>query len=232
MTYRPFDSFLEEYRTVLPSSCTSEWNFRFQLAVWLDGIMYYSFLQYSEEGHRVLSRTGVLDRVRRLNVDLVEVQRNAKPPVCKLADYHKEKYKQQIKEKDRAESKVITVSIALATHYQIKTAWLPSVLLADAYPLQFAYVCTLQVSFSKVFAHRFKSFFHDQIIAEIIFRMNNFEWKVPRQNGHLQPIGMEVLQNRLRLQDSDLVFVAIKNPSEIRLLVLSSDRSEKMCFWF
>ncbi|KAI8535012.1 hypothetical protein RHMOL_Rhmol10G0141800 [Rhododendron molle] len=31
----------------------------------------------------------------------------AKPPVCKLADYHKEKYKQQIKEKDGAKSKVM-----------------------------------------------------------------------------------------------------------------------------
>ncbi|KAI8532723.1 hypothetical protein RHMOL_Rhmol11G0235600 [Rhododendron molle] len=62
--------------------------------------------------------------------------------------------------------------------------------------------------------------------------MNNFEWKVPRQNGHLQPIGMEILQNRLRLQDSDLVFVAIKDSSDIRLLVLSSDGYEKMYFWF
>lgn len=50
MTYRPFDSFLQDYRTVLPSSRALEWNFRFQLATWLDGIVYYSFLQYSEEG--------------------------------------------------------------------------------------------------------------------------------------------------------------------------------------
>lgn len=49
MTYRPFDSFLQDYRTVLPSSRALEWNFRFQLAAWLDGIVYYSFLQYSEE---------------------------------------------------------------------------------------------------------------------------------------------------------------------------------------
>ncbi|KAI8527979.1 hypothetical protein RHMOL_Rhmol12G0116700 [Rhododendron molle] len=108
---------------------------------------------------------------------------------------------------------------------QIKTAWLPSVLLADAYPLQFAYVCTPQVSFSQVFAHRFKSFFHHQTIAEIVFSMNNFEWNVPRQNGRLQPIG---IQNRLRLQDSDLVFVAVKDPSDIRLLVLSSYGYDRM----
>ncbi|KAI8534344.1 hypothetical protein RHMOL_Rhmol10G0082700 [Rhododendron molle] len=48
MTYRPYDSFLEDY--LLPSACVLECNFRFQLAKWLDGIVYYSFLQYSEEG--------------------------------------------------------------------------------------------------------------------------------------------------------------------------------------
>ncbi|KAI8567373.1 hypothetical protein RHMOL_Rhmol02G0117100 [Rhododendron molle] len=52
------------------------------------------------------------------------------------------------------------------------------------------------------------------------------------QNGHLQPIGMEVLQDGLRIQDSDLIFVAVKDPSDIRLFVLSSDGSEKMYFWF
>ncbi|KAI8553984.1 hypothetical protein RHMOL_Rhmol05G0061300 [Rhododendron molle] len=59
----------------------------------------------TEEGHYVVSRREALERARHLNLDLVEVQRNAKPPVCKLMDYHKEKYKQQIKEKDRAKSK-------------------------------------------------------------------------------------------------------------------------------
>ncbi|KAF7137816.1 hypothetical protein RHSIM_Rhsim07G0148600 [Rhododendron simsii] len=50
MIYRPLDSFLEDYRTLLPSGSALEWNFRFQLAAWLDGIVYYSFLQYSQEG--------------------------------------------------------------------------------------------------------------------------------------------------------------------------------------
>ena len=36
----------------------------------------------------------------------LQVQRNANPPVCKLMDFHREKYKQQLKEKDRAKSKV------------------------------------------------------------------------------------------------------------------------------
>ncbi|KAG5540819.1 hypothetical protein RHGRI_020899 [Rhododendron griersonianum] len=39
----------------------------------------------------------------------------------------------------------------------IKTAWLPSVLLADAYPLQFAYVCTQQMSFNQLLLSDAKS---------------------------------------------------------------------------
>ncbi|GFZ00513.1 hypothetical protein Acr_14g0001480 [Actinidia rufa] len=59
----------------------------------------------TEEGHYVLSRREALERARCLDLDLVEVQRNAKPPVCKIMDYHKEKYKQQVKDKDRCKSK-------------------------------------------------------------------------------------------------------------------------------
>ncbi|KAL7206984.1 hypothetical protein ACSBR2_019641 [Camellia fascicularis] len=59
----------------------------------------------SDEGHNVVSRREALECARIRNLDLVEVQRNAKPSVCKLMDYHKEKYNQQVKEKDRAKSK-------------------------------------------------------------------------------------------------------------------------------
>ncbi|KAL4562035.1 hypothetical protein LXL04_034224 [Taraxacum kok-saghyz] len=38
---------------------------------------------------------------RRLNVDLVEVQQDAKPRVCKLMDYNKEMYLRQVKEKEQ-----------------------------------------------------------------------------------------------------------------------------------
>ncbi|KAL4576106.1 hypothetical protein LXL04_012195 [Taraxacum kok-saghyz] len=38
---------------------------------------------------------------RRLNVDLVEVQQDAKPLVCKLMDYNKEMYLRQVKEKEQ-----------------------------------------------------------------------------------------------------------------------------------
>ncbi|GLT55126.1 hypothetical protein SLA2020_282750 [Shorea laevis] len=59
----------------------------------------------TETGHEQVSRHEALERARKLNLDLVEVQRNANPPVCKLMDFHREKYKQQLKEKDRAKSK-------------------------------------------------------------------------------------------------------------------------------
>ncbi|XP_022869904.1 uncharacterized protein LOC111389236 isoform X3 [Olea europaea var. sylvestris] len=35
----------------------------------------------------------------------MKVDRNAKQPVCKIVDYSKEKYQQQLKEKERCKSK-------------------------------------------------------------------------------------------------------------------------------
>ncbi|XP_056170123.1 translation initiation factor IF3-1, mitochondrial-like isoform X2 [Syzygium oleosum] len=58
----------------------------------------------TDEGHFVVSIHEALQRARKLNLDLVEVQKNANPPVCKIMDFHREKYKQQLKEKDRAKS--------------------------------------------------------------------------------------------------------------------------------
>ncbi|CAL0316222.1 unnamed protein product [Lupinus luteus] len=60
----------------------------------------------SDDGHSIVSRFEALDRAKKLKLDLVEVQRNAKPPVCKIMDYHKETYKKQEMEKERAKSKV------------------------------------------------------------------------------------------------------------------------------
>ncbi|KAF7127550.1 hypothetical protein RHSIM_Rhsim11G0024500 [Rhododendron simsii] len=45
-----FDGFLQEYHNILPLSTALEWNFRCQLAAWLDGIIYHSFLWYDEQG--------------------------------------------------------------------------------------------------------------------------------------------------------------------------------------
>ncbi|KAK0580266.1 hypothetical protein LWI29_000101 [Acer saccharum] len=58
-----------------------------------------------EEGHRVVSRHEALELASELKLDLVEVQRNATPPVCKIMDFHKEKYKKELSEKDRAKAK-------------------------------------------------------------------------------------------------------------------------------
>lgn len=51
----------------------------------------------------------------------------------------------------------------------------------------------------------------------------DFMWNVPQQNGRFQPIGIEVLHNALRLiEELDVVFVAIRDPNDIRLMVLDS----------
>ncbi|XP_057517602.1 translation initiation factor IF3-1, mitochondrial isoform X2 [Amaranthus tricolor] len=41
----------------------------------------------------------------KLELDLVEVNRDAKPPVCKLMNYSREKYRKQVQEKERAKQK-------------------------------------------------------------------------------------------------------------------------------
>ncbi|KAM0946555.1 putative translation initiation factor 3 [Dioscorea sansibarensis] len=59
----------------------------------------------TDEGHCIVSRLEALDRARRLNLDLVEVQRHSDPPVCKIMDFYKEKFRQEVKEKERVKSK-------------------------------------------------------------------------------------------------------------------------------
>ncbi|XP_058106013.1 translation initiation factor IF3-1, mitochondrial isoform X2 [Magnolia sinica] len=59
----------------------------------------------TDEGHSIVSRREALDRAMKLKLDLVEVGRDAKPPVCKIMDYHKEKYKRQATIKDRLKKK-------------------------------------------------------------------------------------------------------------------------------
>ncbi|XP_078448249.1 translation initiation factor 3 (IF-3) family protein [Wolffia australiana] len=59
----------------------------------------------TDEGHEIVSRDEALDRARKLDVDLVEVQRTSTPPVCKIMDYHKERFKKETVEKERAKTK-------------------------------------------------------------------------------------------------------------------------------
>ncbi|XP_037497051.1 translation initiation factor IF3-1, mitochondrial [Jatropha curcas] len=58
-----------------------------------------------DEGHMVIPLREALAQARSLKLDLVEVQRGVDPPVCKIMDFDREKYKQYLKEKDRAKSK-------------------------------------------------------------------------------------------------------------------------------
>ncbi|XWS55118.1 hypothetical protein CRYUN_Cryun10bG0147600 [Craigia yunnanensis] len=60
----------------------------------------------TEEGdHSIVSIHAALEHARKLDLDLVEVQGMANPPVCKLMNFHQKRYEQRVKEKDRAKSK-------------------------------------------------------------------------------------------------------------------------------
>lgn len=59
----------------------------------------------TDEGHGVVSRHEALERAKSLKLDLVEVDKNAKPPVCKVMDYHKERYIREVKVKERSKIK-------------------------------------------------------------------------------------------------------------------------------
>ncbi|CAH9117638.1 unnamed protein product [Cuscuta epithymum] len=59
----------------------------------------------TDEGHTVVSRFEALDRAKHCNLDLVEVDRAADPPVCKIMDYHKETYVKHVKDKEKAKKK-------------------------------------------------------------------------------------------------------------------------------
>ncbi|CAM0147206.1 unnamed protein product [Urochloa decumbens] len=59
----------------------------------------------TDDGHSVVPRHEALQRAARMDMDLVEVDRKSKPPVCKIMDFHKEKYKKDVKEKERLKTK-------------------------------------------------------------------------------------------------------------------------------
>lgn len=58
-----------------------------------------------DEGHSIVSKFEALERAKKLKLDLVEVDKNGKPPVCKILDFHKEMYKRKEWEKERAKTK-------------------------------------------------------------------------------------------------------------------------------
>ena len=57
----------------------------------------------------IKSRNDALDLAANLNLDLVLVAPNAKPPVCRIMDYGKFRFEQQKKEKERKNQKVISM---------------------------------------------------------------------------------------------------------------------------
>ncbi|CAH2051515.1 unnamed protein product, partial [Thlaspi arvense] len=65
----------------------------------------------SEDGHCVVSLKEALRRAKEIDQDLVEVQRDATPPVCKIVDYSHEKYKKAQAGKERAKAKRAEITI-------------------------------------------------------------------------------------------------------------------------
>ncbi|KAL6218022.1 hypothetical protein ACLB2K_011239 [Fragaria x ananassa] len=72
------------------------------------------------EEHFVISKSEALQRARNLELDLVEVQHSGNPPVCKIMDYHKERYKQVIREKERIKIKSKEVKTLRSDTKEIK----------------------------------------------------------------------------------------------------------------
>ncbi|KAJ7967134.1 Translation initiation factor IF-3 like [Quillaja saponaria] len=70
-----------------------------------------------DNGHSIVSRHEALERARKLKLDLVE--KKADPPVCKIIDFHKEKYIKQVKEKERAKSKS-DVTLRKGDHKEVR----------------------------------------------------------------------------------------------------------------
>jgi len=59
----------------------------------------------TDQGHSVVPRHEALQQAARMGMDLVEVHRKSDPPVCKIMDFHKEKYNKDVKEKERLKTK-------------------------------------------------------------------------------------------------------------------------------
>ncbi|XP_062023190.1 translation initiation factor IF3-1, mitochondrial [Rosa rugosa] len=72
------------------------------------------------EEHFVISKSEALERARNLELDLVEVQGTANPPVCKIMDYHKEKYKKETREKEQIKIKSKEVKTLRADTKEVK----------------------------------------------------------------------------------------------------------------
>ncbi|KAE8777870.1 Translation initiation factor IF-3 [Hordeum vulgare] len=59
----------------------------------------------TDGGHDVVPRHEALQMAARMGLDLVEVDRKSNPPVCKIMDFHKEKYNKDVQQKQRLKTK-------------------------------------------------------------------------------------------------------------------------------
>ena len=66
----------------------------------------------------VLALKDALAKAQELELDLVEVSGNAKPPVCKILDYGKFKYKEQKKETEAKKNRTETTLKELRIRYR------------------------------------------------------------------------------------------------------------------
>lgn len=58
-----------------------------------------------DEGHKIVSREEALSLAKKQNLDLVQVDSKADPPVCKIFDFHREEYKKEQHQKDQRKKK-------------------------------------------------------------------------------------------------------------------------------
>lgn len=70
----------------------------------------------------VLNKKEALEEAKKRDLDLVEISPNANPPVCKIIDYGKYKYRQQKQEQKKSkkshqpELKTLKLSFSISTH--------------------------------------------------------------------------------------------------------------------
>lgn len=74
----------------------------------------------TDEGHEVITRRDALYRAKSLELDLVEVGSKADPPVCKIMDFNKEKFKKVARDKGLAKTRAessIRIGVCKEVHF-------------------------------------------------------------------------------------------------------------------
>jgi hypothetical protein len=74
----------------------------------------------SNEGHEILTRYEALTRAHHAGLDLVEVDGKSDPPVCKLMDFSKERFKDKRREKELRKKQVSDALMPIGNSYAWK----------------------------------------------------------------------------------------------------------------